>query len=371
MPLSKIQDIGNQVVPNFGGGRNILINGAMNIAQRATSATGIGANADTNKYPTMDRWNTFHGGGTDGRLTMTQDSSAPVGFANSMKLDCTTADTSIAAGEEFLISQKIEGQNLQTIAKGTADAKQLVLSWYAKGTPKTYGMELYDNDNSGRHFSNTWTVTSDWQRFTQVIPADTTGTFDDDNALSLYVLFWIHAGSTYSSGSSASSWAALTNANRAAGVESFFSSTSNELFLTGVQLEVGSVATEFQHLSIAEELSLCKRYFQKTYEIGTNPATATENAWAWYGTDYNLGDTGTFQTQGIRFEAEMRVAPTMTLYDGQGNSGKCTRYRVGVGPSHNHASSADLITAKNFRHFGQGTSATGNIAFHYTAAAEL
>ena len=67
----------------------------------------------------------------------------------------------------------------------------------------------------------------------------------------------------------------------------------------------------------------------------------------------------------------MRAAPTMTLYDGQGNSGKCTRYRVGVGPSHNHASSADLITAKNFRHFGQGTSATGNIAFHYTAAAEL
>ena len=119
MPLSKIQDIGNQVVPNFGGGRNILINGAMNIAQRATSATGIGANADTNKYPTMDRWNTFHGGGTAGRLTISQSSDTPAGFGNSMKLACTTADTSIAAGEEFLISQKIEGHNLQTISKGT------------------------------------------------------------------------------------------------------------------------------------------------------------------------------------------------------------------------------------------------------------
>ena len=264
MPLSKIQDIGNQVVPNLNPNRNLLINGAMNVAQRATTATGIGANADTNKYPTMDRWNTFHGGSTAGRLTISQDGSAPAGFGKSMKFDCTTADTSIAAGEEFLLSQKLEGQNLQTISKGTSDAKQMVFSWYAKGTPKTYGIEIYDNDNT-RHFSNTWTVTSSWQRFTQVIPADTTGTFDDDNNLSLYVNFWLHAGTTYSSGSSASSWAAISNANRAAGVGSIFSSTDNELFLTGTQLEVGSVSTEFEHEPFERTFLKCSRYFQKYY----------------------------------------------------------------------------------------------------------
>ena len=217
-----------------------------------------------------------------------------------MKLNCTTADTSTAAGEEFLISQKLEGQDLQAIGKGTSDAKQLVLSWYAKGTPKTYGMEMYDNDNT-RHFSNTWTVTSSWQRFTQVIPADTIGAFDDDNALSLYILFWIHAGSTFSSGSSASSWASVTNANRAAGVQSFFSSTDNELYLTGVQLEVGSQATPFEHRSFGEELALCQRYYFQTGAVyylntyGNNPST------------YSLGI--------FVLPVSMRSNPTVTLSD--------------------------------------------------------
>ena len=283
------------------GRRNIAYNGAMQISQRATEVTGIGASGDTNKFHTVDRWNLFHGSSDlAGRLTMSQSSDTPNGFGNSMKLNCTTADTSTAAGEEFLISQKLEGQDLQAIGKGTSDAKQLVLSWYAKGTPKTYGMEMYDNDNT-RHFSNTWTVTSSWQRFTQVIPADTIGAFDDDNALSLYILFWIHAGSTFSSGSSASSWASVTNANRAAGVQSFFSSTDNELYLTGVQLEVGSQATPFEHRSFGEELALCQRYYFQTGAVyylntyGNNPST------------YSLGI--------FVLPVSMRSNPTVTLSD--------------------------------------------------------
>jgi hypothetical protein len=278
------------------GRRNIVINGAMNVAQRATSATGLGANATTNTYPTVDRWNPFHGGTTAGRYTMTQTADGPSGFANCMKLDCTTADTSIAAGEEFLISHKLEGQDLQAIGKGTSDAKQLVVSWYAKGTPKTYGIEMYDNDNT-RHFTNTWTVTSSWQRFTQVIPADTTGAFDDDNALSLYILFWLHGGSNFTSGSSASSWANVTAANRAVGVGSFFSSTDNELFITGVQMEVGSVATPFEHRSFGEELALCQRYFCHN--------------------EFNGGSLNVYQSElaygQINHPVAMRAVPTITF----------------------------------------------------------
>ena len=96
MPLSKIQDIGNQVVPNLGP-RNVIINGAMNVAQRGTSSTGLGGNADS--YHTVDRFKLGAEGTTAGRLTMTQDSSAPEGFANSLKLACTTADTSIGSAE--------------------------------------------------------------------------------------------------------------------------------------------------------------------------------------------------------------------------------------------------------------------------------
>jgi len=296
--LAKIGEVATN--SQIGGRRNIVYNGAMQVAQRATSATGLGANATTNTYPTVDRWNTFHGGTTAGRFTMTQTADGPSGFANCMKLDCTTADASIAAGEEFLISQKLEGQDLQAICKGTSDAKQLVVSWYAKGTPKTYGIEMYDNDNT-RHFTNTWTVTSSWQRFTQVIPADTTGAFDDDNALSLYILFWLHAGSNFTSGSSASSWASVTAANRAVGVGSFFSSTDNELFITGIQMEVGSVATPFEHRSFGEEEELCKRYFVKhkansPYDrFGTGGAVTTDDAQFVF-----------------KFYPSLRTAPTLT-----------------------------------------------------------
>ena len=290
------------------GRRNIAYNGAMQISQRATEVTGIGASGDTNKFHTVDRWNLFHGSSDlAGRLTMSQSSDTPSGFGNSMKLDCTTADTSTAAGEEFLISQKLEGQDLQGIGKGTSDAKQLVLSWYAKGTPKTYGMEMYDNDNT-RHFSNTWAVTSSWQRFTQLIPADTTGAFDDDNALSLYILFWIHAGSTFSSGSSASSWASVTNANRAAGVQSFFSSTDNELYLTGVQLEIGSVATPFEHRSFGEELSLCSRYYEVAEGYGGSYH---------YTVSTNSNDRFTATAT---YKVEKRATPTLTATNNGGGS---------------------------------------------------
>ena len=132
--MSKAADLANLIGNiNMGGGgvnRNVVSNGAMNVAVRGTSATGGGA---TDGYFGCDRWNLDSGASTDGRLTMTQDSSAPSGFANRLKLDCTTADTSIASGEILKIEQRIEGQNLQAFAKGTSDAKPFAVSFYVKG----------------------------------------------------------------------------------------------------------------------------------------------------------------------------------------------------------------------------------------------
>ena len=163
--MSKAAELANLIGNiNAGGGgvnRNVIINGAMNVAQRGTSATGVGA---TDGYFVCDRWNLDSGASTDGRLTMTQDSSAPSGFANSLKLDCTTADTSIASGEILKIEQRIEGQNLQAFAKGTSDAKPFAVSFYVKGNASaTYVCELFDQDNS-RFCSKTFNVTTDWTR---------------------------------------------------------------------------------------------------------------------------------------------------------------------------------------------------------------
>ena len=150
--------IGNINAGGGGVGRNLIINGAMNVSQRGTSF----ANVSNDTY-TLDRWKTDFSS-TAGRLTLTQDSSVPTGegFFNSLKVACTTADTSIAAGEQFTIDQMIEAQNCQVISKGTSGAKPLTLSFYCKANANaTYVVELYCQDVD-RRISSLFSVTTDW-----------------------------------------------------------------------------------------------------------------------------------------------------------------------------------------------------------------
>ena len=297
--MSKAAELANLIGNiNAGGGgvnRNLVINGAMNVAQRGTSSTGIGASGG---YFTCDRWY-LDFGSTAGRLTMTQDSSAPSGFANSLKLACTTADTSIAAGEAALLQQRIEGQNLQAFAKGTSDAKPFAVSFYVKGNASaTYICELLDQDN-GRQCSKTFNVTTDWTRIELTFPADTTGAFDDDNARSLNLNIALHAGSTYTSGTlNSSAFASTTNANRYVGGSSFFDSTDRTFFITGVQLEVGQNPTAFEHEPVERTFNKCYRYF---LSVARGRASARGNA------------TGTEQVAfSHAFPVRMRASPTMT-----------------------------------------------------------
>ena len=128
----------------IGGRRNIVINGAMQVAQRSTSETGVGANS-SGEYNTIDRYKLF-GSGSAGRLTMSQVADVHDGFANALKLDCTTADTSIAAGEFLILSTRLEGQDLQQLKKGTSEAEAVTISFYVKGNANaTYALELYDS----------------------------------------------------------------------------------------------------------------------------------------------------------------------------------------------------------------------------------
>ena len=263
--MSKAAELANLIGNiNAGGGgvnRNLIINGAMNVAQRATSSTGLGGSAG---YFTCDRWKLDFT--SSGRLTMSQDSSAPSGFANSIKLACTTADTSIANDEFLILNQAFEGQNLQILDKGLATAKAFNVSFYVKASGVfTFGLEFYDADN-GRHNCRTFATTTDWVRHSFTIQADVddgSSPFDDDNAASLYLNFWLHGGANSTSGTLATNWANFTAANRAVGISSFYSSTDNEFFITGVQVEVGQNATTFEHEPFAVTLKKCQRYFQK------------------------------------------------------------------------------------------------------------
>jgi len=245
-------------------GRNMVINSAMNVSQRATSVAALGG---ASGYSTVDRWKLVSLN-TAGRLTMAQVADGPNGIsANCLKLDCTTADASIAAGEILLLRQGIEGQNLQRIGKGVSGAQQITISFYVKASAVfTFGVELEDTDNS-RQVTKLFATTTDWVRHSFIIAADEddgSSPFADDNAESLRVNFILHAGSNFTSGTlNTASFANSTNANRAVGISSFYSNTANNFFLTGVQMEVGPVATEFEQEDFGVTLAKCQRYFLK------------------------------------------------------------------------------------------------------------
>ena len=246
----------------IGIGRNMLINGSMQVTQRNSSVTGIGASGSA--YITHDRWK-IKANNTAGRFTMEQSTDAPSGFTNSLKFSCTTADSSIAADEELRLSQHIEAGSCARTMTGTSDAKQITLSFYAKAdSTKTYVAQILNNKHSGYiHNNRTFTVTSSWQRFEMTFQADTTADSKMDGTLTdagFSLSFWLHAGSNYTSATLASDWATGTT-NRAAGTQSFFSSTNNRFYLTGCQLEVGSQSTPFEHEPYGETLRKCQRYF--------------------------------------------------------------------------------------------------------------
>ena len=303
----------------IGGRRNIIYNGAMKVAQRGTSSTGIGASSG---FFTLDRYK-ISVSGTAGRLTMSQVAVTDLsGFANALKLDCTTADTSIAAGEFLLLHQDFEGQDLQQMKKGTSDAEKVTVSFYVKGNASaTYAVELFDNDND-RSVSQSFSVTTSWNRVILTFPADTTGTFDDDNATSLRMFFWLHSGSTYGGGSLGTTWH-TTAANRAAGISSFFDSTDRTFFLTGVQMEIGSQATPFEHRSFGEELGLCQRYL---YNMPGSDFQYVLHGWS--------HDSDTFVTI-KEFPTTMRATPTIEV----GDVTQFTVYTSGAGTVSRAASS--------------------------------
>ena len=274
--------------------RNKVINGGMIVHQRGdASATGSAA------YLSCDRFKTNNGCGA--QVAVTKSTDTPDGFGASTKWDCTTADTSVAASDFFLIQHRLEGQNIQDFAKGTSSAKQFALSFYIKATKTgVYTVELEDVDNN-RHCSKTITVSdTNWNRYKIIYPADTTGAFVNDNNFSLSINFWLMGGSNYTSGTlQSSSWGTGATTRCSSSNVNAMDSTSNDFYLTGVQLEVGETVTPFEHRSYGDELLRCQRYFIS----GKAAIGSAYNGW------------GGSQVQGVylTFPVIMRSDPTITF----------------------------------------------------------
>ena len=305
----------NGVTPNTHAvrGRNILINGDMRIAQRGTSFT-----SPASGQVTCDRWvSGIHTGTGDGNVT--QETDAPTAaqsgtaFKHSLKLQITTANTSIQSTDRKYFLYRAEGQDLTAAGFGQAGTRYMTLSFWHKHTKTGIHSVAVNNGARNRSYpmEYTQTTTNTWEKAELTFPVDTTGTWVTDNTAGMWLFFGAMFGSNYAA--TANQWGTGQKYGTANQVNNY-DSTSNSMQFTGIQLELGSVATEFDHRSYAEELALCQRYY---YQIG--PHSAAQR----FGID-GLYSNGTGAGLNVMFThpTTMRAAPTLTA--GAGFDGTTT-----------------------------------------------
>ncbi len=237
--------------------RNLVINGDMRIDQR-----NAGAVTTANSYP-VDRFSCLHI--TDGAFSAQQDSSAPSGFTNSIKWTTTTADSSLAATQHAIVRQRIEGNNTYDLGFGTTSAKTITLSFWVKSSlTGTFGGSLM-NDGQIRCYPFSYTIsTADtWEHKEITIPGDTdtSQTWLTSNGIGLEIFWSMGVGEDYSG--TAGAWTSTPYQYSFTGAVSVIGTPNANWYLTGVQLEEGTVATPFEHRPIGIELSLCQRYAHK------------------------------------------------------------------------------------------------------------
>jgi len=299
MALSKIPPAGQA---QYAGARNLIINGGMTIAARGTSAVAAGAGT----YPSIDRLKCYES--TDGAFTLEQSTTVPSGqgFSNSAKFVVTTADTSLAAGQYAQATQVIEAQNLQHLNYGTSSAKTLTLSFWCRSSKTgTYCITIVKEDSTATHYVKEFSISSadTWEKKTITIEPDSNitasaGAIANDNGAGLYVYWNFAQGSTYT-GATDDAWSTNTNHFATTNQVNWMDSTSNDFYLTGVQLEVGE-ASDFEHRSFGDELLRCQRYYQEI-DWTTNQLPSVHRF-------YNAGLPYNF----FSFLCAMRSSPTFT-----------------------------------------------------------
>lgn len=324
-------------------GKNLIVNGAMQVAQRSTSATASNSVA----YLTLDRWQYSYGDSTSNEYstwTMSQDSDAPSGFANSMKFICTTAASAPSANTAALVQQKFEGQDFQQIQFATSGAKILTASFYVKSNQTgNIGVQLFAEDDQTMNSQLISIDTANtWEFKTVTFAAKTSGTqIPDDNTVGFRLRFTFEYNTGRAFGT-ANTWAAKqTNSQLVpAGTSARTSSLNDTFFLAGVQLEVGEQATPFEHRSIGDELSSCKRYYVKDASVIVRNQEGTGQFFQW-----------------MEYPVEMRAAATVTVSS----------------PTYSNANAlyAFNATARGFESGINATAATGYAFFTYEADAEL
>ena len=352
----------------IGGRRNIIINGAMMVAQRGTSST------TSNSY-ILDR---FHQefGGTDEAPTYSQVSvssgTSPYaeGFRNALKITNGNQSGGTQANDYIQLDYRPEAQDIANSGWNYTSASSfMTLSfWIKSSVAHNFQWTLRTIDGTSQSFQfRTGTLTADtWTKVVKKIPGNSNITFDNNNDKGMYLFVFPYIGTAYTSNSNTlDAWQASTGTSY--GVPdgtTFWTTNDATMELTGVQFELGSQATPFEHRSFAEELALCQRYYEHSYDYGTYPGASTDNGTVMFLSNRNTGTPHTM----LRYAVPKRTAPTVTAYTHQGNTGM-RNLDAGVDYS---SYTMNRNGQMGCTAYPTATPAIGQfIQFHYTAAAEL
>ena len=341
--------------------RNLIINGAMQVAQRGTSHAALSGYG-------LDRFKASSS--SDGAVTVTQSTTVPSGegFKNSMKFDVTTADTSLSASQYYQFFQPIEGQNFAHLMFGTSDAKSVTLSFWCRSNKTGTYVTTFMNSAANRFNPNNFTINSanTWEKKTITVTGDQSGTWLTTNGIGIYVIWNLALGSDFDDGTNGT-WGAGDYGS--GGNVNFLDSTSNEFYITGIQLEIGEQATPFEHRSFGDELLACQRYYEHTYPYGTAPGAANGGI----GADHRYVGRETASNYGYytaHYRVEKRAAPTVTVYSYAG-----TANQISHGDTGGDSGAVGVIQSGTTSFLPRNTSGSGVSAralmYHFKADAEL
>lgn len=311
----------NGVTPNSANvvGKNLIINGAMQIAQRGTSVTG----QTTSGYKTCDRWAVVASSLNSNAFSCSQDSDAPAGFANSFKVEADT-QLSLNSNSIFYVRQIIESQNLQHLAYGSASPKTITVSfWVKSNVVGDYTCSLFRTDGS-RTTGKAYSITSSntWEYKTLTFVGDTSDPMGNDAEFGMHIAHFLATGTDQKSGTfTDGTWQNYNINNYATPNQvNFFNSSSNYWQITGVQLEVGESATEFEHRPYTTELQLCQRYYQKFGGSSAYPRILMPSY-----------TTGAYVGGSFPYVTSMRAIPTGAFIGTWTNQGTNTNETINTG----------------------------------------
>lgn len=364
--LTTLSVAGNNVsAVNSMGFRNRIINGDMRISQaQAGASISVSTDPSPRNFP-VDRFFCSASGG--GVYTAQRSTTAPAGFTNSLILTVTTADSSIAAGDVYYMCQAIEGFNVADLGWGSASAQTITLSfWVRSSITGTYSGALRNNAvNRAYAFSYTINAANTFEYKTVTITGDTSGTWTTDNSCGIFVDWDLGSGTNFNG--TANAWSAGNFLRNSSGTN-WIATNGATFYITGVQLEAGTVASPFERRDYGRELMMCQRYFEKSYNVDVAPGTNT--AIGVYDAS-GSSDAGGNIINKISFAVSKRANPTVTVYTPTGTSGSWGYNRNGaVGTGTATADNIGMGGLRVYTAIGANW-VVGNNAGHWIASAEL